>query len=74
LAENHEVRGHEPRTAVEVLLAYMDVKTKSTGVRLPDVRAFSSFDFDKIPEMYERGRTAASEKLPEIFELLQRDA
>jgi NTE family protein len=71
---------HKPKTAVEVLLAYMDVKTKSTGVQVadvdivPDVRDFSSFDFDSIPEMYERGRTAASEKLPEILALLQPDA
>jgi NTE family protein len=71
---------HRPRNAAEVLLSYMDVKTKSSGVRvadvdiIPDVREFSSFDFGSIPEMYERGRTAATEKLPEIFELLDEDA
>jgi len=70
----------KPRNAAEVLLAYMEVKSKSTGVRVasidivPDVREFSSFDFDNIPEMYERGRSAAFDKLPEILELLDTDA
>jgi NTE family protein len=71
---------HRPRNAADVLIAYMDVKTKSTGVRgadvdiIPDVREFSSFDFGSIPEMYERGRTAATQMLPQIFELLDSDA
>ena len=70
----------KPRNAAEVLLAYMEVKSRSTGVRVadvdivPDVRDFSSFDFGSIPEMYERGRTAALEKLPEILELVASDA
>ena len=71
---------HKPRHAVDVLLAYMDVKTRATGVRvadvdiIPDVREFSSFDFGSIPEMYERGRIAAEEKLPEILALVNADA
>jgi len=71
---------HRPRNAAEMLLAYMEVKTKSTGVRvadvdiIPDVRDFSSFDFSSIPEMFDRGRAAAEEKLPEILELLGTDA
>ena len=70
----------KPRNAAEVLLAYMEVKSRSTGVRVadvdivPDVRDFSSFDFGSIPQMYERGRVAAQEKLPEILTLLESDA
>jgi len=70
----------KPRNAAEVLLAYMEVKSRSTGVRVasvdivPDVRDFSSFDFDSIPEMYKRGRDAAQGKMPEILELLESDA
>jgi len=37
---------------------------------VPDVRGFSSFDFDSVPEMYQRGRQATEEALPAIERLL----
>jgi len=54
------------------------VRQKSTGVRvvdvdiIPDVREFSSFEFEAVPEMYERGRQAAEEAMPAVEALLGR--
>ena len=67
---------HAPSNFVDMLIASMEVRNKSTGVRVadvdiePDVREFSSFDFDSISEMYERGRQAAEAAMPEIEHLL----
>ena len=71
-------REHAPSNAAEVLIASMEVRSRSTGVRVadvdivPDVRGFSSFDFDSIPEMYEEGRRAAAAAMPAIELVLDR--
>jgi predicted acylesterase/phospholipase RssA len=55
-----------------VLLAAAEIRGRSTGVDVanvgivPSVSEFSSFDFDAVPEIYQRGREAATEALPEI--------
>lgn len=66
-----------PKNLLEVMVAAAEVRGVSTGVReladvhiVPDVRGFSSFDFDSMPEMYERGRAAAREALPSIERLV----
>jgi len=69
---------HRPRRILDVIVAAAAVRSKSTGVRVvavdivPDVREFASFDFDAVPEMYERGRAAAEEAIPKIDALLSR--
>jgi NTE family protein len=69
---------HAPKNVVDMLVAAASVRQKSTGVRvvdvdiIPDVREFSSFEFEAIPEMYERGRIAAEAAIPEINALLGR--
>ena len=67
---------HAPTNAIEMLIASMEVRSRSTGVRVadvdivPDVREFSSFDFASIPEMHERGRKAAEDAMPAITRFL----
>jgi NTE family protein len=69
---------HAPKNVVDMLVAAASVRQKSTGVRvldvdiIPDVREFSSFEFEAIPEMYERGRQAAEQAIPQINEVLGR--
>ncbi len=61
-----------PRNPISVLLAAAEIRGRSTGVDVatvgivPSVSEFSSFDFDAVPEIYERGREAATEALPDI--------
>lgn len=61
-----------PRNPISVLLAAAEIRGRSTGVDVanvgivPSVSEFSSFDFDAVPEIYQRGREAATEALPEI--------
>ena len=66
-----------PSNLLEVLVAAAEVRSVSTGVRdladihiVPRVREFSSFDFESMPEMYDRGRAAAHEALPAIERLI----
>ncbi len=69
---------HRPKRILDVVVAAAAVRSKSTGVRIvdvdivPDVREFASFDFEAVPEMYERGRQAAEEAMPKINALLGR--
>jgi NTE family protein len=69
---------HAPKNVVEMLVAAATVRQKSTGVRVvdvdivPDVREFSSFEFEAVPEMYERGRRAAEEAMPDVEAMLGR--
>lgn len=66
-----------PRGPIAVLLAAAEIRGRTTGVDVaqvslvPSVSEFSSFDFDAVPEIYQRGRQTAIDALPEIRAALE---